>query len=79
MDMNHKSRPTSWQRVAPWYNKITEGGGHYYHQHVVIPGVLRLLELNSKFLIQNSKVLDLACGNGVLAEALPKDTGYIWN
>jgi ubiquinone/menaquinone biosynthesis C-methylase UbiE len=61
-----------WQKVAPWYNKITEGGrGHYYHQHVVIPGVLRLLELKS-----GSKLLDLACGNGVLAKAIPKNVEY---
>jgi ubiquinone/menaquinone biosynthesis C-methylase UbiE len=63
----------SWQNVAPWYNKITEGGsGHYFHQHVVIPGVVKLLNLKS-----DSKVLDLACGNGVLAESLPKEIEYM--
>jgi ubiquinone/menaquinone biosynthesis C-methylase UbiE len=63
--------------VAPWYNKIThEGQGHYYHQHVVIPGVLRLLELNSQFKINNLKLLDLACGNGVLAKSIPDDIEY---
>lgn len=61
----------SWQKVAPWYNKITEGGGHYYHQHVVIPGVLRLLDIEP-----GSKLLDIACGNGVLAKALPKNVEY---
>ncbi len=71
------SRTTSWQKVAPWYNRITDQGrGHYYHQHVVIPGVLRLLDLNSKILNQESKVLDLACGNGVLAKSLPKSVKY---
>lgn len=72
-----RSRTTSWQKVAPWYNKITRGGeGHYYHQHVVIPGVLRLLGLSPK--IQNSRfqILDLACGNGVLAKSLPKSVKY---
>jgi len=67
----------SWQKVAPWYNRVTEHGqGHYYHQHIVIPGVLRLLELNSKFKIENLKLLDLACGNGVLAKSIPKDVEY---
>lgn len=62
----------SWQKVAPWYNKITrEGQGHYYHEHVVIPGVLRLLNLDL-----DSNLLDLACGNGVLAKSLPKDVEY---
>ncbi len=69
---------SSWQKVAPWYNKITEGGrGHYYHQHVIIPGVLRLLELNLKSQISNLKLLDLACGNGVLAKAIPEDIEYL--
>jgi ubiquinone/menaquinone biosynthesis C-methylase UbiE len=59
-------RSTSWEGVSKWYNKVTEyGRGHYYHQHVVIPGVLKLLNLSPQ-----SKVLDLACGNGVLAKSL---------
>lgn len=63
----------SWQGVASWYNKVTEGGqGHYYHQHVVIPGVIRLLNCD-----QNSKLLDLACGNGVLANSLSPETEYL--
>jgi ubiquinone/menaquinone biosynthesis C-methylase UbiE len=63
----------SWQKVAPWYSRITnEGQGHYYHQHVVIPGVLKLLDLKS-----GDKVLDLACGNGVLGKAVPKDLNYL--
>jgi len=70
--MKKSFRDTSWQKVAPWYNRITEHGqGHYYHQHVVIPGVIRLLALD-----QHSKILDLACGNGVLAKSLPKGIEY---
>jgi ubiquinone/menaquinone biosynthesis C-methylase UbiE len=68
---------SSWQKVAPWYNRLTEGGqGHYYHQHVIIPNVLKLLELNSKLIIKNLKLLDLACGNGVLAKAIPDNVNY---
>jgi len=67
----------SWQKVAPWYNKITrEGQGHYYHEHVILPGVIRLLGLNDKLQMTNTKLLDLACGNGVLAKSLPKDVEY---
>ncbi|HET7099378.1 MAG TPA: class I SAM-dependent methyltransferase [Patescibacteria group bacterium] len=69
---------SSWQKVAPWYNKVTKGGeGHYYHQHVVIPNVLRLLELNNKLQMSNVKLLDMACGNGVLGRALPKNIDYL--
>jgi ubiquinone/menaquinone biosynthesis C-methylase UbiE len=75
--MQHKSHGSSWQKVAPWYNKLTRGGeGHYYHEHVVIPGVLRLLGFNSKLSIVNCKLLDLACGNGVLAKNIPKNVDY---
>lgn len=70
--MKKNFRDSSWQRVAPWYNKVTRGGeGHYYHQHVVIPGVLHLLSLSPV-----SNLLDLACGNGVLANSLPKSVKY---
>lgn len=70
--MRKNFRNTSWQKVAPWYNKVTRGGeGHYYHQHVVIPGVLHLLSLSPV-----SNLLDLACGNGVLANSLPKGVKY---
>ena len=71
---------SSWQKVAPWYNKLTDSGrGHYYHQHVVIPGVIRLLGFDQKSIIHNqqSKLLDLACGNGVLAKAIPKNVDYV--
>ena len=76
--MKQNNRNTSWQPVATWYNKITGEGGHYYHQHVVIPGVLRLLGLGSKPNIQNTKynILDVACGNGVLAKSLPQNVEY---
>ena len=68
----------SWQKVAPWYSRITEHGqGHYYHQHVIIPKVLQLLELNSKSQEPNYKLLDLACGNGVLAGSLPSNVDYL--
>lgn len=70
--MHKKTKSTSWQKVAPWYNKITnEGKGHYYHEQVIIPGVLRLLSLSPV-----SNLLDLACGNGVLARSLPKGVKY---
>lgn len=70
--MRRNFKNTSWQKVAPWYNKVTKGGeGHYYHQHVVIPGVLKLLSLSP-----TSSVLDLGCGNGVLAKSLSKTVKY---
>lgn len=62
---------TSWQSVQDWYDKLVGDEGHYYHQHVVIPGVLRLLHLG-----KDASLLDLACGQGVLARHLPEATAY---
>lgn len=62
---------TSWQKVSPWYNKLVGTDGHFYHEHVVIPGVLRLLDLN-----QESKLLDLGCGQGILARKIPTVATY---
>jgi ubiquinone/menaquinone biosynthesis C-methylase UbiE len=70
--MQKFERHGSWQKVAPWYSRITHGGeGHYYHQHVVVPGVLKLLDMTP-----GAKLLDLACGNGVLGKAISKDIEY---
>jgi ubiquinone/menaquinone biosynthesis C-methylase UbiE len=62
---------TSWQPVNKWYSKLVDEKGHYYHQHVVIPGVIRLLSLD-----QSSRLLDVACGQGVLGRAIPKNINY---
>lgn len=66
------SRDTSWNRVGKWYNEKVGDRGTYYHEHVVLPGVIRLLKLNA-----NSSLLDLACGQGVLARQIPKSVKYV--
>jgi SAM-dependent methyltransferase len=63
---------TSWQPVASWYNSAVGEKGHYFHQHVVIPNTLRLLDLKP-----TSRLLDLACGQGVIARATPKIDAYL--
>ncbi len=63
---------TSWQKVSGWYNDTVGDEGHYYHQHVVLPGVMRLLNLK-----KGDAVLDLACGQGVLERALPSHVDYL--
>lgn len=62
---------TSWQKVSGWYNESVGDEGHYYHQHVVIPGVSRLLNLK-----KGDSLLDLACGQGVLERAIPTQVDY---
>ena len=58
-------KQTSWQKVAPWYNSLVGSEGHYYHEHLILPNVKRLLQLSP-----NSTLLDIGCGQGVLAHSI---------
>lgn len=69
---NSPMKDTSWNKVGKWYSKITKDGGHYYHTHVVMPKTLELLQLKP-----DSRLLDLACGTGVLAESAPVVEKYL--
>lgn len=63
---NRKSAiPTAWSDVAEWYDQLVGEGGSEYHQNVVLPGVIKLLKPEP-----NHRVLDAACGQGVLARLL---------
>lgn len=66
------SKNTSWEQAGDWYNKVVGTGGHYYHEKIILPNTLRLLNLQ-----KDSKLLDLACGQGVLARAIPEDVEYL--
>ena len=61
----------SFEPVAHWYDKIVGEEGHHYHQQVIMPTLLKLFNFS-----KSPKVLDLACGNGFLANYLPKETYY---
>jgi SAM-dependent methyltransferase len=71
-------RETHWAEVADWYDKLVGDEGSEYHQHVVIPGIIRMLDLHEKLKIKNEKskitppltLLDLACGQGVVSRKL---------
>lgn len=62
---------TSWQKVSGWYKNLVKEKGHYFHEHLVLPKSLSLLSLDS-----TSTLLDLGCGEGVLARAIPKNIYY---
>lgn len=66
-----EKKNTSWEKSSKWYGNIVGEKGHYFHQNVVIPGVLKLLAIKEK-----DKVLDVACGQGVLARRLPGEVTY---
>ncbi len=63
---------TSWQNVSSWYDKLVGSDGHYYHQHVVIPGLLRLLELTKE-----NSLVDIGCGQGILSRSVPQLSNYL--
>jgi ubiquinone/menaquinone biosynthesis C-methylase UbiE len=69
-----KKISTSWENVSRWYHDIVGEQGHYYHQTLIIPGVLKLLNFAEN---EAASVLDLACGQGILSRYLPESVSYI--
>ena len=72
--MKKNKQDTSWESSSAWYDKLVSTEGHYYHREIIIPGILALLE---KYPNPDGFLLDLACGQGVLARHLPKKMKYI--
>ncbi len=60
----------NWDASEQWYTSCVGEKGHYYHQAVVLPNALRLL---GKF----TSILDLGCGQGVLARHLAETIEYV--
>jgi ubiquinone/menaquinone biosynthesis C-methylase UbiE len=60
-----KGIKTDWGEVAQWYDSLVGEAGSEYHREVVLPGVLKLLDVQPA-----QKLLDLACGQGVLCRIL---------
>lgn len=56
---------TDWSGVADWYADHVGDGGSEYHQKVVLPGTLRLLDPKP-----GQTILDVASGQGVLCRLL---------
>lgn len=67
-----KKHNTSWNKVAPWYNKIVGSHGHYYHEQVIFPSLKAII--NPK---KGQSVLDIGCGQGVYGKLLGKDINYL--
>lgn len=78
MMKKHSTSPaTSWESVEKWYRGSVGDEGHYYHQHIILPGVLRLLAATTGKTANAPSLLDLACGPGVLARHIPKHVDYV--
>ncbi|MDN3506377.1 MAG: class I SAM-dependent methyltransferase [Simkaniaceae bacterium] len=66
-----KQSKTSWESSASWYDGAVGQKGHYYHEHVILPKLLKLMDLK-----KGDHLLDLACGQGILSRAIPKQVKY---
>lgn len=53
-----------WDHVAAWYDRLVGEGRSDHHAAVLVPGVLALLALEP-----GERLLDVACGEGVLCRA----------
>lgn len=73
-DLMKKNSSTSWHNVGKWYNENVGEEGHYYHQSVIIPNLLKLLNFPKE---KPSSLLDLACGQGVISRHLPPNVSYV--
>ncbi len=54
-----------WDAVAAWYDKLVGESGSDYHQNVILPAALRMLEPQP-----GEAIMDLCCGQGVLVRPL---------
>ncbi|MDA8376825.1 MAG: class I SAM-dependent methyltransferase [Planctomycetia bacterium] len=57
-----------WGHVGEWYDDLVGQDGTDHHQKLIIPGVLRMLNVSA-----GEYLLDVACGQGVLCRAAARD------
>jgi SAM-dependent methyltransferase len=66
-----KSGDTSWDPVASWYGEHLGKSGTY-HETVVVPNLIRIVNPKS-----SEKIIDVACGQGIVSRALAKSGAKI--
>lgn len=60
---------TAWRgEVGKWYKNLVGKTGSFYHQQVIMPGVMRLLDLK-----ENEKLLEFGCGQGILGRQIKNE------
>ncbi|MBW7876295.1 MAG: class I SAM-dependent methyltransferase [Candidatus Cloacimonetes bacterium] len=71
--MKKPNPSTSWEKSSSWYDKTVGDKGHHYHQNVILPKLLEKMNLGRE---PGPSVLDLGCGQGILARSIPKASNY---
>ena len=61
------NKNTSWGDVSRWYSDHLEKGGDTYQSKVILPNILRLMNIKN-----GDKILDLACGQGFFSREFGK-------
>jgi ubiquinone/menaquinone biosynthesis C-methylase UbiE len=60
-----KKELTLWDQASRWYDSLVGSQGTDFQKDIIMPGVLRLLDV-----VRKDRVLDLACGQGVFSRYL---------
>src|SRR6478752_6539691 len=60
-----QSGDRGWDPVAAWYDKLVGESGSDYHQKVILPAALRMLDPQP-----GESIIDICCGQGVLVKPL---------
>lgn len=68
-----KKRSTSWGKVGNWYDQLVGSDGMHYHKNIILPKVVELLDLENH---ENSSLLDVGCGQGILSRHIPENVTY---
>lgn len=67
-----KKENTSWESIADDYHKLVHHKGHYYHESVILPNLLKHLSMSKQ-----DSLVDIGCGQGILERSLPKHCSYL--
>lgn len=67
-----KTNNTSWGQSAEWYSSYLENTEDSYQKQVILPNLLRVLNLSNK-----DKVLDIACGQGFFSREFAKTRALV--
>ncbi|MES3031614.1 MAG: class I SAM-dependent methyltransferase [Patescibacteria group bacterium] len=62
------SQKTSWGGVAEWYDELLEESSDSFQAKVILPNLLRILNIQPKS--PQTKIIDIACGQGHFSRAL---------
>lgn len=65
-------KDTAWTEAAKWYDGLVAKDGHIYHQEIIFPKLKQWCAFK-----KGDAVLDLGCGQGVLARHLPDGVDYV--